>query len=432
MLQLEASAREAESPKALEFLIVNETRQLLPYGQAFLLSAHGDLYRLEAASSLSVIERNAPFVGWLEQTVRSLAGVDKSRSIQQFDVAACPEPLRDGWREFSLPFAVWCPLTVRGEPPLAGLWLARDRPWADGELTVLKRLCGAYAHALTALVGPRRRRTSRGRRKLFTAVIIAILIGIGFVPVRLSTLAPAEVVAAAPAVVSAPLDGVIAEVLFPPNAPVSTGDAVLRYDDTTLRNQYDVALKRLEVTRAEYHRVSQTAFRDVRSKARMSQLEAQVGLDRAEVEYARELLDRVEVRALKPGLLVYSDPSDWTGRPVKVGERIMEIANPAEVEIRVDVPVEDAIVLELGAEVQVFLEVAPLDPYAAQVTQLSYAAHLTPNDVLAYRVKAGLDGRERPPRLGLKGTAKLYGEKVSLAFFLFRRPLSALRQFFGY
>jgi hypothetical protein len=33
--------------------------------------------------------------------------------------------------------------------------------------------------------------------------------------------------------------------------------------------------------------------------------------------------------------------------------------------------------------------------------------------------------------MGLKGTAKIYGDKVPLFYYLMRRPISALRQTFG-
>jgi len=52
---------------------------------------------------------------------------------------------------------------------------------------------------------------------------------------------------------------------------------------------------------------------------------------------------------------------------------------------------------------------------------------------MAYRLRARFvdDDGATPPRVGLKGTAKLYGETVPLAVYLFRRPLAAIRQHLG-
>ena len=51
--------------------------------------------------------------------------------------------------------------------------------------------------------------------------------------------------------------------------------------------------------------------------------------------------------------------------------------------------------------------------------------------MLAYRVEASIVEPEIDVRIGLQGSAKIYGSKVSLFFYLFRRPISALRQFTG-
>jgi hypothetical protein len=50
---------------------------------------------------------------------------------------------------------------------------------------------------------------------------------------------------------------------------------------------------------------------------------------------------------------------------------------------------------------------------------------------LGYRLKATLDDPAHMPRIGLRGTAKIYGEKVTLFYYLARRPLAAARQFLG-
>jgi hypothetical protein len=46
--------------------------------------------------------------------------------------------------------------------------------------------------------------------------------------------------------------------------------------------------------------------------------------------------------------------------------------------------------------------------------------------VASYRVRGELDDAG-PARIGLKGTAKIYGGRVPLAYLVFRRPLAALR-----
>ena len=124
------------------------------------------------------------------------------------------------------------------------------------------------------------------------------------------------------------MDGVLADVLAQPNQLVQPGASLFRYEDTNLRNQFRVAEKQLAVAQAEHSQAVQAGFSDPQRKADAPLKEVEADLRQTELDYAKEMLDQVEVRASKPGLLLYSDKSDWVGRPVTVGERIMEIADP--------------------------------------------------------------------------------------------------------
>lgn len=434
LLQLEANARKAESDKALQFLMVNETRRLVNYRQAFLMSPRNTdnrHFHIEAASSLSVIDKNAPYIQWLGHIVGELFDETQVRSQQKIDVETCPEQHRKEWNEYSLPFVLWSPLLLPDGTLIGGLWFTRETPWQDNELTLVNRLAETYAHAWAALVGTKRLTRGYSLKKRIALITLACLVLISFIPVRLSAIAPAEVVAKQPAIVSAPMDGVIKELPVAPNSPVANGDVVFRYEDTNLRNSYEIAKKSYEVAAAKLRKASQGAFQDTKYKAQISLLEAETRLKKTELDYAQELLQQVDVTASRGGLLIYTEKSDWIGRPVSVGERVMEIANPKEVQVRIDLPVDDAIVLNKGAEVDVFLNIDPLTSMAATITHASYNAYLTPSEVLAYRVEAAITDTDVDVRIGLQGSAKVYGPRVSLFFYVFRRPISALRQFIG-
>jgi len=113
------------------------------------------------------------------------------------------------------------------------------------------------------------------------------------------------------------------------------------------------------------------------------------------------------------------------------GEKVLTLANPDDAEVQIQLPVDDAINLEPGARVRMFLNIDPTRPLDAQLRQTSYEAEVTPEDILAFRLKASFDEGTPLPRIGLKGTAKIYGDKVPLFYYLMRRPISALRQTLG-
>ena len=434
LLQLEAMIRDADTVRGLHFFIVNELRKLIPYRQAFILAAdtiHKDIFRLQAASSIAVIDRNSPFSQWLERTISNLSKTSNMDSIRQIDASSCPDSIKDDWKEHSLPFVLWCPLTLRDGRLLGGLWLARETPWKDGESTLVNRIADTCTHAWFALLGKEKLKKSKHYERAIIASIAFIIFSFFVIPVRISALAPVEVVAKNPVIVSAPIDGVISRVLYSPNSVVKTGGTLVRYEDTSLRNQYEIAEKTLAVARAEYQQVAQGAFNDIRSKAQVSLAKAQVELKQAERDYALELLQQVEIKAQAPGILIYSDKADWVGRPVQVGQQIMQIADPKEISLRIYLPVEDSIFLVEGADAKIFLDVDPLKSIDAVVTYSSYEAEVTPDNILAYRIEAEFKDPNEIQRIGLQGTAKIYGERVSLFFYLFRRPLATLRQIIG-
>ena len=126
---------------------------------------------------------------------------------------------------------------------------------------------------------------------------------------------------------------------------------------------------------------------------------------------------------------MFADAQRYLGKPMRTGERLMEIADPAQAELRIELPVADAIGLENGAEVALFLDSDPLHRHSATLERAAYQAQSTAAGQLAYRLDAAF--ADVPPRIGLRGTAKLFGERAPLALYLLRRPLAALRQAVG-
>lgn len=435
LTHLEGQIRAAKTIQELQFLSVNETRRLIPYKQAFLLSASttaDETYRVLNASSIAVVDRDAPMVVWLEQAVEALRR-DATFSEQPIVVTEdlLPGSLRDGWREFVKGQVFWCPLKHPDETVLGAWWFERDFAWQENDVAIVHRLAGSYAYAWKALSKKERSWSAKIKKPswwLLPAAVLAVLC----VPIRLSAVAPVKVMAKDPVVVSAPMDGVIADVLVPPNQMVKEGTVLLRYDDTNLRNQSHVAEKQLEVARAEHSQAVQAGFGDLQRKADVPLKEAEAALRQTELDYAKEMLEQVEVKASKSGLLLYTDKSDWVGRPVTVGERIMEIADPKQIELRIDLPVADAIMLREGAEAVVFLNALPLESLPASIVHTSYHAEVLPGDVLAYRVTAQFALPDPRVRIGWQGTAKVYGERGPLAYLLLRRPLTAVRQWVGW
>lgn len=423
-LDLERQTRAARDIEQLAYGLVNDGQALFGFRHAALVIAG----KVRAVTGVSVVEPNAPFVAFVEHAVTQLFKLDRARlpSVAPMDVFS--DSVRKDWQSLSVPHVFWLPLLDHKGVVFGGLWLARDTPWMPSEQVLLAQLGDTYRHAWLALQPrqPWRLRFNAKRR----IVLAALVLGSLFIPIRQSVLAPAEVVPLGGRVVAAPLDGVIAEFLIKPNQPVKVGDVLLRFENTTLKAQADVAERTLGVAEAELRAHSQRSFADAESSSKVDLLAARVEQKRAERDYARELLKRSEVRAERDGIAVFADAQRWTGKPVQTGERLLEIADPAQAELRIELAVGDAIALEPNAEVALFLDSDPLQRHPAILERAAYEAQPTPGGQLAYRLDARFVDSP-PPRIGLRGTAKVFGERAPLALYLLRRPLAALRQSVG-
>ncbi|WJM83646.1 HlyD family efflux transporter periplasmic adaptor subunit [Dickeya chrysanthemi] len=422
LLRLQARAREQESADALAFFMVNETHRLLPYRQALLWQGDGDLLR--AASGLATLDSHAPLC---REIVRWCRQWRQYRQPQRLDADRLDAGDRALWQEYLPPHGLWLPLT--GADDLA-LLLLRDSPWPENELRLLNELAGAYGHAWRSLTAGRRRRRPPPNRRWVMAGL-ALLVAIMVIPVRQSVIAPAEVVAHRPALVRAPLAGVIDEIVARPNQPVTRGQVLLRLDSRELQNQLESARQQFAARDAEYRQAQQLALSDADAKAQLAVLASRREQGRAEMAFLQAQLARTELSAPRDGVAIFDDVSDLLGRPVSVGERIMQVADPQESELEILLPAADAIALSPGAEVRLFLNVAPDRSQPAELQQIGYRATLTPDNMMAYKLRARFQQQEALVQIGLKGSAKIYGERTVLIAWLLRKPWSALRVWLG-
>ncbi|MCO5090811.1 HlyD family efflux transporter periplasmic adaptor subunit [Bosea sp. (in: a-proteobacteria)] len=427
LLQLEKRARAATRDE-LAFLIANETFSLVPYRQA-LLWRGAPHRRVTAVSGLSAIDRNAPMITWLNALFSGFARAAEA-GARTLDVADAPASLRESWADWLPARLIWLPLGHGGDV----LVLAREHDIEEGERQLLGFLCDAYGHALAAQerrgAGARALRFALGRRRLIGLGLAGLAVLLAFLPVPQTALAPAEIVPRDPVLVRAPLEGVVDRIAVKPNQQVAEGDLLFNLDDRRLRSQLDVAGGTLQAAELELRQARQLAVVDQKVRSTLPLLQGKYDQQAAEIAYLRQQLARIQVRAPRAGVVVLDDPNEWLGRPVAIGEKVMLVADPAHVEVQARLSVADAIRLAPSAPLRLFLNIAPERPLDAVLTQSSYQATQGPDGILSYRLKARLDGGE-VPRIGLKGTARVYGEHVPLAYALFRRPFAALRQWTG-
>jgi len=431
LLDLGHQAREARSRDELVFLLVNDTRALLPYRQA-VLWVDGAVRGL---SGVVELDHNAPYAQWAARLCRHLA--QQALPAQPVDRASLPAEVDEAWADWWPAHALWLPLAGLAN---GGLLLASDEAFPPAALPLLQEWLHGWAHAWDALhrpakkwwggapaaAGDRPAEALRWWRRRPVQVALAVLVVL-CLPVRLTVLAPAELVAADALVVRAPLDGVVERFHVQPNQAVKAGALLFSFDQAPISSRLDVARQALATAQVEYRQSAQLSLADARNKGQLAVLQGKIEERRAEAAFLADQFERSRVTAPRDGVAIFDDPSEWEGRPVRTGERILRVVDPRRVEVEAWLPVGDAIPLPAGAPLQMYLAATPLDPVHATLRYMAHDPVQRPDGHFAYRVRATL-AAPTGHRIGLQGTARLEAGWVPLSYWVLRRPLAVIRQ----
>lgn len=433
LLRIEAEIRACQSLAELSVLLVNELSRVMGARQAYYVLRQGDAVRVTQVSGTQSIDRTSPTVRWLEH---ELAQQKPSGGWAQPGALTlrCGASAADAEaRLFPFPQGYWLPTGPAGRPKLnaeesQGVLVLAEQAFPENPVTVGQRIAATAAHAARVLVQtPPRKVHSRTWRTIASLIMLATVVALAW-PVSMTALAPMEIVPQGAFVVAAPIDGVIDDIVVPPNSPVKAGDLIVRYVDTAPRNQLQIAEREMSVAEAKLRQLQQMIYVDDRAKRELAQARAELALKTAERNFARDTFEKSQIRAPRDGIALFADRKDWTGKPVATGQRILEIADVDHVELRAHLPVGDVLDLKPGARVRGFLDNDPLKPIEATIISMSHQARVVEGLGLTYRVQAQLADGQVLPRPGVRGTAQLFSGTVPFGFYLFRRPLTWARQ----
>jgi len=429
LLQFEFRIRNAEDRVALRYVVVNEIQPLVDADQVFLLTGYDQRrFRVMGASNATQVDRASPTIQHVEAQVRGYLPVKTDSTVRagsssEFSDAGLP------------PFFAWVPLHQPGRKgrPEGGIVLFRYRAFSDAEIALLAHVAAVVVQGIAALRGRQYDYTLPVKRRVQITigfVLLAVLLA-AIVPVRLSTVGPAQVVAGSPRVIAAPIAGVVEQVDILPNQLVDVGDTLLHYRQDELIAELRQAENRKALALAVFDKAQNSSFVDIEARARLPELEAEITIAQAQISIAQERLSAARLVADRGGLVLIDRPDEWKGRPVQPGEQIMQIVDPGDVKLRIDLPAENLIPFQPGGSVSLALNSRPLDRLEGVIEYSDFKPHITPSGVLSLRIIARFDGADEVPEIGELGTARVYGEEVSLLYQLLRRPMVAWRQWVG-
>ena len=433
LIGLEKKVREALSKDELNFILVNEIREIIDFTNAFLLKQTPiGTFNVEAISDLAIVDRTAPLVTFIEKIVNH-KDHNQPKDIINIDIQDFAKKNKLTKNKNLPNILILIPIHSPQKGHQGFVAINKESVINDSEIELLKHLSGTFGHAFNSFIStfPIKESIKKyfsGKNKWKTIIIILLII---FFPVSMTTTAPVEVVAKNPSLITAPFDGVIKKIIVNNNDTVESGDLLAVLEDNDLINQYNLAKQTLQVAEKELLRTRQSSFSDNTEKSKLAELQSQVLLKKAEMNYANEKLEMTKILSSINGVAIVENTLDWQGKPVNVGEKIMTVADPNLVEFLIWLPVKDSIIINNKAKVKIFLDINPINSLKGKVLRASYKPYLSPSEVLSYKLVSSLNENQEIPRLGLRGTAKIYGSRVTLFYYLFRKPITYMRQFIG-
>jgi multidrug efflux pump subunit AcrA (membrane-fusion protein) len=272
--------------------------------------------------------------------------------------------------------------------------------------------------------------TKNPRRTYAIALVVVALLLLIRLPLRI--VAPCEIVSSHPYPIRAPLEGVVKEIVVKPGEWVNKDDLLLLYENQVQKASLQSAEKQLLAKELELQRAAVLGWKDEQLQNELAILKAQKQKEEASLKFTQYEVGLLEVKSPIAGVAVIDSPEDWRGRPVKAGEKILTVSDPNHTKVKIWIPESDNVPLDPAKAVKIFLNTAPSYSYAAQIEYISNEASINENEIPSFVAMANWTGDQpTDAKLGLKGSAVLYGESVSLFYYILRRPWYALRNLIG-
>jgi hypothetical protein len=447
------ATRQGASTAERQFVLLNRTREVLPYHAAVLcrLPLAGQSADVLGHSGVSQVDRHGPYGQWLVRLVQLLSQAPAG-PISPEDVRSLDPALADEWAQWWPAHALWLPPDAsfttdesgapRDTVEARALLMVREVAWSEVEMQGLAHWAELWRLAEQAARARARRKVldlgalwltlRRGSRSRWLRLAAVLgLVGLLMTPVHLVLRAPGELVPREPTVLRAALEGTVRHLAVEPNQVVKKGQILAELDDASAASRIQVARQAVATAEAEWRQTSQAALADARAKAQLPAAQGKLQEKLTELRYLEQQMQRTALLAPHDGVVLIDDAGSWAGRTVQAGEALMRLAEPQDQELEAWLAVGDAIDLPEGTPMQLYLAARPGDPVEAQLRLYAFEAEHRPDGQLAYRLRGRLEGTPTE-RLGARGTVRLQGPSEPLAYALLRRPLAALREWSGW
>lgn len=427
--QITLKAYQAKTQEVARFVMLNDTISVVPFDRTVFWSFQGKRPRMEGVSGQADVARGSALEQTWHALLKSLKEPHKLRVLETKDFEK--EKLFDRVKDSQeAPNVLWVPLLYQDEL-IGGLWMERwnKTTWADEEKELLRFLALGFAAAWERFRPTFLKRLMNRKKLLIVASLAFLSLFIVHLPLRI--VAPCEIVPDKPYLITAPLEGIIEEIVARPGQAVKEDDLLFTYDKRVPLQQLQTAKKQVEIVEKELQRALTLSWEEKDPLNEIALLYLRLEKEKLGLELVEYQASKLDVRATKSGIVVADDVDSWRGKPVQLGERVLQIADPEKHKLRIWLPEQDNVHLPMGSLLKVYLNVRPEKSYSAKLSYISSYTSLDDHQVSSFMAEANWATDDPDLTLGLKGTAVLHGDSVTLFYWIFRRPWTFTRRYFG-
>lgn len=419
----------------LIFLILNDSIQAIRYDRAVLWGFSKDRKpKLLGVSGQTGVNKEAKLTKLWEAAA---AAIKDPKNPQRMSANSFVE--ESAWNDYYTDThanVVWIPIFSDDELVL-GLWLEgfgqrfQEESVQDTLNFLSQYLAPAYGAAWKKFYKKPFLGGTKISKQQYAIIAAAVFLFLLLVRIPLRIVAPCEVVANDPFFMTAPLEGIVEKVDVEPGQLVSKGDILYEYDKRLPMRNLKASQKQVEILEEEVKRAKTLGLNDAKSLTELSILNLKLEKEKVNLGFVEWQATQLNQKASIAGVVMMENPDEWRGKPVKVGEKIMSINDPKNTKVKIWIPEDDNIILDPEKPIKVVLNIDPAHSYQARLEFVANESALSDLHIPSFLAEAKWIVPPEENKLGLKGTAIIYGQKVSLFYYLIRKPLGSVRHYFG-
>ena len=414
--------------------ILNNTRSIVKYDRACLVNVTEKRAKVIAISTQSEVKHNSEYCIEVTELVKGLNKIDKltlltSEELKTLNVTSDTKIAFDyfeknGEKVIVVPF-IKPGINDSSEKVFWVIEYFNEIP--ETSFNIIHLLSLHYRESIwyysidreniLSKLFHRKKYFSPGRVILYLLVIFVV---VSFFRISQNVVADFELVPFDEVTEYAPYDGMIESVNFKNGENVKKGDLILQYDTRELSYNLMETETKYEEIAAELDWVKQQSFDNKNQLGRVKILALQLKANKIEIDKTKWFLENALIAADISGVLVLNESEKWEGKAVKVGDQLFEIVPPKKINAEVMLNEINASVIGDSTKITLYLHSSPETPVYGKILSISPKPMLTKTGQFCYIIELKLDEIKPNFIVGMRGIARVKGEKVSIAYYLFK------------